>query len=182
MRTTLRAIGLVYQIGHAGFPCLLPDAAPRLLTVMDMTGIHIVNARFCACAQSQGVVHWQQLFRDGWYPATTTSPQSCATMELLELYRRLKVIATVNVRDFVTTLENMTDPWGTEWTPDRYKELGSMSRQFSYLERVRRAGVCLDEGGLEMAAEGSLAVECWACPRLGVNLPANWQDVSPSLQ
>lgn len=103
-------------------------------------------------------------------------------MELLELYRRLKVIATVNVRDFVTTLENTTDPWGTEWTPDRYKELGNMSRQFSYLERVRRSGVPLDEGGLDMAKEGSLAVECWACPRLGVNMPANWEDVTPSLQ
>ncbi|KAF9002597.1 hypothetical protein BDZ89DRAFT_1146428 [Hymenopellis radicata] len=38
-------------------------------------------------------------------------------------------------------------------------------------------GVAHAPGGLAEAKPGSLIVDCWACPRVGVNLPADWESV-----
>ena len=32
---------------------------------------------------------------------------------------------------------------------------------------------------VEVTNPGELAVKCLACPRVGVNLPEDWQDVAP---
>ncbi|KAF8892750.1 hypothetical protein CPB85DRAFT_1440831 [Mucidula mucida] len=93
------------------------------------------------------------------------------TLSPVESHRNL------NVRDFLTVLERMTDPYGTEYTPDRYKVFARISRQWTFLERVRRSGVAHAPGGLAEAKPGSLIVNCWACPRVGVNLPADWELV-----
>lgn len=50
----------------------------------------------------------------GWYPATTIDLQTVVTIECLEKFRLLKVIANVIVRDFVTTLETLTSPMEPE--------------------------------------------------------------------
>lgn len=170
-------MGLVFQLGHKGARCRHPDPTPRWMTIIHVNGIHTVAYRYCACGVSDREHHWQQAMRSGWYPATTHIPQTCASMECLNFYRRLKVIATVNVRDYITTLEDMTDPYGTEWTPDRYKAFLRMSRQWSFLKRVRRSGVAHEPGGMAEAPDGAVAVECWACPRVGVNLPDGWDSV-----
>ncbi|KAF9012294.1 hypothetical protein BDZ89DRAFT_1142896 [Hymenopellis radicata] len=73
-------------------------------------------------------------------------------------------------------------PYNTEWTPDRYKAFGRMQRQWNFLMRVRRSGLGHEEGGLDAAKAGALIVQCWACPRLEVNLPPNWQDVAAKYQ
>lgn len=149
------------------------------MTVFHGLSIHTVRFRYCRCSRNQGAHDWQQLFRNGWYPATTRVPQTCASIQILEFFRRLKVIATVSVRDFVTVLESTTDPLGTEWTPDRYKAFGRMSRQWSYMQRVRRSGVAHEIGGVTAAAWGTVGVQCWACPREGVNLPDNMDLIPP---
>lgn len=174
-------MGLIYQVGHEGNECPSP-ASLRFLTVIDVTGIHVTHARLCGCSRGQNLLDWQQLLREGWYPATLSHPQTAATVAVLDMYRRLKVIATVNVRDFVSVLESTTDPFGTEWTPDRYRAFGRMARQWAFLKRVRRSGVGHELGGLDEAADGSVAVSCWACPRMGVNLPEGWDTVDSKEQ
>ncbi|KAF8995346.1 hypothetical protein BDZ89DRAFT_1149647 [Hymenopellis radicata] len=161
-RKTLRELNLVYQVGHQGGPCPHPDASLRTMTLLHTTGVHT----------------WQQLLRTGWYPATTRQLSTCATLEVLDLYRRLKTMATVNVRDFVSILESTTNPYETEWTPDRYKVFARIARQWGFLKRVRRAGVGHNLGGLATAKPGDLIVKCWACPRVGVNLPVGWDTVA----
>ncbi|KAF9014806.1 hypothetical protein BDZ89DRAFT_918102, partial [Hymenopellis radicata] len=174
--TTLRELGLVYQLGHGGAPCPKADQTRRLMTVVHTTGIQ--TAAFCDCDRCEGLSKWQQALRDGWYPATTVDPQTFATIDVLELHRLLNVCATVNVRDFVTSLEKLTNPCGTEWVPDRYKAFGLMTRQWSLLGRLRRAGLGHRKEGLATAPLGSAAVLCWACPREGVNLPDDWREVA----
>lgn len=169
-------MGLVYQVGHEGNVCPAP-AMLRPLTVIDVTGIHTVHTRLCGCARGQNLFDWQQLLREGWYPATTTVPQTAVTVAVLDMYHRLKVIATVNVRDFVSVLESSSDPYGTEWTPDRYRAFGWMTRQWAFLKRVRRSGVAHELGGLDESSDGSVAISCWACPHVGVNLPDGWETV-----
>lgn len=169
-------MGLVYQVGHEGNKCPTPTSL-RTLTVIDITGIYTVHVRLCGCSRGEALYDWQQLLREGWYPATTGNPHTAATVAVLDMYRRLKVIATVNVRDFVSVLESTSDPFGTEWTPDRYRAFGRMARQWAFLKRVRRSGVAHELGGLDEAPDGSVATSCWACPRVGVNLPDGWETV-----
>ncbi len=121
-------MGLVYQVGHQGGHCIYPDKTPCLMTVIHVNRIHTVSYRYCSCNVSDHENKWQQLLQNGWYPASTAYPATCATMEVLRLFRQLRVIATINVRDFLIVLERMTDPYGTEYMPDRYKVFARILR------------------------------------------------------
>ncbi len=92
------------------------------------------------------------------------------------MFRLLSVVANINMRDYVSTLEQKVDCWGTEWVPDRYKAFRQMSQQWAYLKRLKWAGVGHLKGGLATAEQGSVVIPCWACPRDGVNLPSGWRN------
>lgn len=168
------------------------------MTVLHTNGIHTLRVSYCGCSVAGQEDNLQQLMRNAWYPASITDPHTCATYRVLETYRRLNVVANTNVRDFVTTLEEMSCPVGTTWVAvsnvfvyirrillthrcqDRYKAFGRMTRQWAFLKRLKRAGRGhAGVGGVANTPSGALAVRCWACPYDGVNLPANWRDVDP---
>jgi hypothetical protein len=121
---TLAQIGLVYQLGHGGFPCPFPDSTVRKLVVMEAPIIHEIRVSYCKCAKSDDADNLQQLLRNAWYPATVTDPGTCATFRSLESYRLYNVLGNMNVRDYITSLERMTDPSATSgmtWLPVRYR-------------------------------------------------------------
>lgn len=146
------------------------------MTIVDLTGVYKVDVVICGCELSEGVQPYRQLFREGWYPATGKHPESAVTFELLDFYRRFKVIGAVPVRVFVDVLEEMADPWQIDLSDDRYRIVGRLLRQWAFMQRVIRSGIQHDSG-LETATSGALAVRCWACPQMGINLPANWKEV-----
>lgn len=120
-RTSLRDLGLVFQLGHGGFECPAPrPAPPRKMVVLDMAGVYEVKVLFCGCGAAGTAEDWQQCYRTGWYPATTGRPLTCATLEVLNFYRQLKVYTNCNVRDFLTVLETESNPLGTSPPPPRY--------------------------------------------------------------
>jgi hypothetical protein len=57
-----------------------------------------------------------------------------------------------------------------------------MARQYSFLLMVIRAGILHTADGLRNAKPGSLAIECWACPADGKNLPEGWRDIDPKFR
>ncbi|KAK7050383.1 CxC2 domain-containing protein, partial [Favolaschia claudopus] len=181
-RTELGKLGCIYQLGHGGLRC--PHAAPmvREMVVLDFPRIHTVCFRYCACDESDRVNNLQQLLRMGWYPASTTDPRSCATFDTLATFRLLNVSSNVNVQDFIKCMEKRTDATRVNPIPDRYKGFGLMSRQWSFLKRLKRAGRAHDALGVAGTRNGELAVRCWACPHDGINLPLNWRDVAPEYQ
>ena len=93
----------------------------------------------------------------------------------------MNVVANANVRDFVTSLERLTDPLGVEWVPDRYKNFGLSTTQWNYMSRLRRSGIGHLSCGVGSAGRGSAAVKCWACPRPGINLPADFKSIEDNL-
>ncbi len=125
--TTLEKMGVIFQLGHSGGDCPVPYL-PQWITVLHINGIHQVHVAYCGCDISDSETCWQQLMHNGWYPATTTDPHSCATFECLNTFHLLNVTANVNVRDYVTFLERSTDPYSIEWIPDHYKAFSRMSR------------------------------------------------------
>ncbi|KAJ7436806.1 hypothetical protein B0H11DRAFT_1754347 [Mycena galericulata] len=176
---TLRDIGLVYQLGHQGRRCTAPAPAVRSMVVLDTNGIHRVSYRYCACDQGRGVRNLSQLMRNAWYPASLTDPTTCATYRVLEVFRLLTVIGNINARDFVTALEKRTDALGASGLKGAATPFARMSRQYAFVQRVRRAGRGHDAAGVNATKLGELTVMCWACPHDGRNLPDDWRDVDP---
>ncbi|KAF7314813.1 CxC2 domain-containing protein [Mycena kentingensis (nom. inval.)] len=175
---------MVYQLGHHGFPCLHPEklgkGRRRRLVVMDIGGVFEVDVRFCACSDSllHPHGHVSQLLDNGWYPATTLDPTTCATFRLLDLFRLMKVAGNANANDFVRVLERATDATLTRKVPERYKSFVRMARQWDFLTRAKRAGRGNCRNGIPTTEPGGLAVWCWACPDPARNLPAGWENVA----
>ncbi|KAJ7154647.1 hypothetical protein C8R46DRAFT_1227479 [Mycena filopes] len=178
---TLQSLGLIYQLGHQGGACPRPNAVVRSMVVMETSGIHEIKYRRCGCARASTMNHVQELMRNGWYPATATDPDTCATLRVLERFRLLNVVGNVNAHDFVTTLERSTDGLSASRIrkiPDRYKPFLRMARQSSFLERLKHAGRAHDAGGIVATKKGEAAVKCWTCPFDGRNLVPGWRDVA----
>ncbi|KAJ7432257.1 hypothetical protein B0H11DRAFT_1760772 [Mycena galericulata] len=169
-------VGLVYQLGHQGFPCAFPGTR-RSMVVMDANGIFSLDVQYCNCEKAERCSNLDQLLGNGWYPATTIEPGTCATFQVLELFRILNVVGNVTAHDFVGTLERLTDPLRLSSVPDRYKAFGRMSRQYAFLQRAKRAGRGQEDNGLATTKPGGMAVLCWTCPHDGKNLPDGWKNV-----
>ncbi|KAJ6460704.1 hypothetical protein C8R47DRAFT_1226206 [Mycena vitilis] len=174
------SLGLVYQLGHQGLPCDFPGP-DRQMVVVATTGIHTITFRYCTCDRNRhtplGTLG--QIFGNGWYPATTVDPETCATVEVLEQFRLLNVVGNVNVQDFIGALERIMDPLQISRVPDRYKAFGRMARQYAFLLRCKRHGRAHETDGLAKTEPGGLCVLCWPCPHDGKNLPEGWRDVDP---
>ncbi|KAJ7234341.1 hypothetical protein C8J57DRAFT_1531743 [Mycena rebaudengoi] len=179
---SLKRLGLVYQLGHGGLPCVYPDAKINTMTVLDVPYVHQINFRYCKCARSDTADNLQQLLRNSWWPASVTSPATCAMFATLELYRLLNVIGNLNVHDFIKTLErstNATASTGMDWLPHRYTQTQRMTRQWAFSHRAKRRGRGHDPTGVAGTQQRELGVECWTCPHDGRNIPLNWRDVDP---
>jgi hypothetical protein len=90
------------------------------MTVIDTTGIHRIHYRFCGCDRSDKANNLVQFLRNGWYPASITDPDTCATFKVLDLFCQLNIIGNMNARDFMTSLERLTDATagtGLKWLP-----------------------------------------------------------------
>lgn len=123
---TLASLGLVYQLGHGGFPCPFPDTTVRKMTVIEAPILHEIHVSYCKCSKSDNADNLEQLLRNTWYPATVTDPGTCATFRSLEAYRLYNVVGNMNVRDFITSLERITDASavsGMTWLPVRTIDL-----------------------------------------------------------
>ncbi len=116
MRTTLLDLGLTVQLGHpvAGKPCDNPSKNSRRVIVADITGIQVVRVRFCECLDDQNDLtrQWRQLFREGWFPATTSRPETVFTFQVLSTFQELNLQGKTNLYDFAKTLERLTDNSG----------------------------------------------------------------------
>jgi hypothetical protein len=89
------------------------------MVVMNGTGIHTIDFQYCGCDTSSQTNNLGQLLDNGWYPATTIDPSTCAKIECLETFRLLNVVGNITVHDYVGTLERLTDPVHVSSVPVR---------------------------------------------------------------
>ncbi|KAJ7650554.1 hypothetical protein FB45DRAFT_730946 [Roridomyces roridus] len=177
-RGRLPGVGLVYQLGHGGFPCQKPRAVNHMV-VLDSTGVFTLDVHYCGCRPWDDTSNVDQLLDNGWYPATIIDPATCATFRVLEEFRLLNVVGNISAHDYIGTLERLSDPLMSGDLPDRYKAFGRMARQYDFLQRAARTGWAQMDYGLSLVTPGGMAVLCWPCPHRDMNLPEGWKSVDP---
>lgn len=111
---SLESLGLVVQLGHDNGTCKKPSETTKQIVVGDISGIHEVTVQFCGCPDASGEVlpQWTQLFRKGWFPATTKRPETAFTFRMLDIFQELNFQAKTNIYDYWRSLERITDNSG----------------------------------------------------------------------
>ena len=144
------------------------------LTVVDTTGIHQIQARYCRCSQSSCVTEYLQLLEVGLYPASINQPRTVFTFRVLDDYDLLNLEAKTTPQQYLFKLQRLTTDFFPDVLPDRYRELLRVTRQWRNLKQREKAGVAYSPSS-EIPL-GGLALFCPACPQPGTNLPVDWMN------
>lgn len=111
-RTSLCEAGLTVHLGHEGLRCLDTESDPTMMTVIDTTGIHIVRVQFCGCGAGASTLHYIQILRADWWPATIQRPRTAFTVRCLDAYHKLTLQSKINAFDYYHGLVRITDASG----------------------------------------------------------------------
>ncbi|KAJ7767527.1 hypothetical protein DFH07DRAFT_769622 [Mycena maculata] len=175
-RWGLAELGLVVQLGHPpGYYCPTSTTGHSLFVLIDVSGIHKINVRFCEC--NSKVLHWQQLMRVQWWPATVRDPQTCATFAVVRLFLMLNCLGKVSAHDFMRSLELLTNNDGPNPPPGRRRAFRLIVREYRTSSMYKRAGRAHDPTGVKGTAQGELGADCRACPQDGKNVPPGWDKI-----
>ncbi|KAF4606853.1 hypothetical protein EYR38_000908 [Pleurotus pulmonarius] len=148
-------------------------------TVIDVSGIHIVDMGFCRCYQPGMPGHRrEQLLRHGLFPATLKVPQAAFTFDVLDTFHKLTLQSKIAAYDFYRSLERKTDSADIQDLPDYYERFLDVMRAYRNLMAAKRSGRAHDPSGVKATAPGQCAVECPACPHPGRNLPEGWENAT----
>lgn len=189
-RTSLEALGLVYNLGHGGARCVSSEKTPQEMVVVHDFGIHKMRIRYCNCGIEMGkaVPEPLQLIGYGFWPGSWKSPKTIFTLQLLQRFCLLTHQASANAQDFVDVLQRMTDgvePSSTKVSPvvgggggrystsfqDRAREFRMAVREYQFVRDLKRGRAQADQLG-----RGSLAVSCPACPHPEINMKPGWRN------
>ena len=109
---TLESLGLIVNLHHhIGDVCSVnPDT--QYVTVIDLSGRHVVRVRFCTCSQSSFLEPSRQLLRVRWYPASVLRPKTVFTFDLLDTYHKISLQGKLNLYDFYNMIMQKTDNCG----------------------------------------------------------------------
>ncbi len=112
-KSSLVDLGYVLRMGHNCQDCKNFKDSGWPLTVIDLTGIQLVNVRWCECGHSPGGASRRvQLLRMRWFPTTAERPNTVITFDALEFFHLLALQAKTTFYDFYETLAKRVDNSG----------------------------------------------------------------------
>ena len=149
--------------------------------------------RFCKCSKNGFLESFRQLLRVGWYPASVLRPQTVFTFDLLDTYHKISLQGKLNLYDFYHAIMQKTDNRGSSKpkvgdsdyllrikadssSKYRYHEISRCVRQWRHLKDLKRGAAGHAATKIDELSQGTLAIECPACPHPGRNLPAGWEE------
>ena len=176
---TLKLIGLKVQLNHSTY-CEIPIPCHLGFLILHSNGIHEVALQYCGC--SRAIPHHIQLLRRGFYPSSQQNVRTCTTFGLLNLLHKLALTSQSSTYDFYRALEKLTSNTGIATPKFRYRALFRMNMQWCHLKLLKWGGRGHDPAGVNATRPGELAVLCPSCPQPGVNLPEDWEQVSPEFK
>jgi hypothetical protein len=118
-------------------------------------------------------------------------PKTVFTFDLLDTYHKISLQGKLNLYDFYNAIMQKTDNHGSSKTKVsgdsdslcsaahpfhqyRYHEMSRCVRQWRHLKDVKRGAAGHTDVVVNELENGTLAVECPACPHPGQNLPEGW--------
>ena len=111
MKKELHQYGLVVPLGHGGLPCRY-DGRQDLITILDITGCHHLNVRFCACTLDPIEREDRtQLLRYRLFPASFKFPKTAFTFRLLDQLTLVTGRGRTSIHDLYSCLRLLTDPY-----------------------------------------------------------------------
>jgi hypothetical protein len=161
---TVRELGLVFHLGHAGNRCDLGQDQTFLLC--DTNGFHELTVRYCRHPGHGDAA--RQLLESQIYPSSDQWPATGFTFQVLQLYSLLESEGKLATKRFYNTLVYQTNAVFPQRVRDRYRELLRVSRQWIHLDDLKHA-YSATPIGQETPQKGSLGLRCPCCPRLGIN-------------
>uniref|UniRef100_A0A8H8CFY2 CxC2-like cysteine cluster KDZ transposase-associated domain-containing protein n=1 Tax=Psilocybe cubensis TaxID=181762 RepID=A0A8H8CFY2_PSICU len=177
---SLKELGLVIQLNHAGAYCDNPIACHSKMLILHTNGIHSCKVQYCGC--SRAIPQHIQLLRRRIYPASQLSTKTCATFDLLRHLHRLALTTKASTYDFYRCLEKSTTNLGIDVPKSRYRALMRMVLQWRHLQMLKWAGRGHDSRGAVGTLPGELMVKCPSCPHPGINLPNDWKDAPENMK
>ncbi|KAI0702154.1 hypothetical protein C8Q76DRAFT_633263 [Earliella scabrosa] len=161
VRRDLSSLGFIRYLGHDGDIC--PTIAshdralkPRKMVITHVNGIHQCLVVPCECYPPVELL--DQLLLAELFPATLIAPDTAFTFEVLADCHLDFLTSKKSTYDYVRKLQRRTDNSCASGVTDRYRE-------FLWASRMWRI----------------IVTPCFTCPRPGVNLPPDWQNVPPKL-
>jgi len=179
-RTTLKSLGLKFQLGHSSMYCTTPLPCHSDMLVLHTNGIHSVAFQYCNC--DRATPPHIQLLRRQLYPASQITVKTCATFTLLRQLHKLALTTKASTYDFYRALERLTTSTGINTPKSRYKALMRMNLQWRHLKMLKWGGRGHDDSGASGTKPGELAVLCPSCPRPGINLPEGWKEAPEGMK
>ncbi|KAF8198794.1 hypothetical protein K438DRAFT_1583906 [Mycena galopus ATCC 62051] len=141
--------------------CTRAHRGHNKFVVIAPNGFHHVAVDFCLSRHSGSKHQWEQLLAYGWFSSMPDHPKSAFTISTLKLFHVVSLQGKTTVYHFFNPLAKITDNTGSK----TFKH-GGMGN-----DPDRRTTETCDE---------ELAVECLACPKVGLNLPPGWEQASPA--
>lgn len=167
----------------ANCPRFLPRPPPTdgvgnpFVTVVHSNGFHMLPFVWCNCPEHQNDRDLQLLDLH-LYPASYDNIRTVFTFDCLDDHRYQYLECKVSHYQFHMKLRRQTCPEYPDASPNRYKELCRVARQWRNI-KYRKWFWVLNDSSLK---SGDMALFCAACPQPGINLPPDWKqdyDVNP---
>jgi CxC2 like cysteine cluster associated with KDZ transposases len=109
---TLQQLGLEVHLGHNGHRCPYSHESINDFTIVDISGIHTVTLRLCACPNAPHAR--TQLLMSSLLPASLDRPQSAFTFDVLDTFQLLNLQGKISAYDFYYSLDHKTDNTRTQ--------------------------------------------------------------------
>ncbi|KAG8697453.1 hypothetical protein FRC08_006518 [Ceratobasidium sp. 394] len=153
--TSLRELGLVFNLGHRGAACSMNTSVSPILAA-DMDGFTTIQVRYCkhANAPPKSV----QLISAGYFPCSDQRPETVFSLKLLDRFDAFNTTGRTSAHKVYSVLQRATKAGFPGHVSDRYRE-------FLTTYHVH---------------PGDQAFDCVACPRPGFNF--YWDEVPEDLR
>jgi hypothetical protein len=159
--TSLCEQSFILILGDHTLPC--PHGNKKNFLLGDTTGFHWISIVFCKCAHcpDQAV----QLLQAHILPCSEDNPSTRFTFRVLQLFHLASTDAKFSASRFYALLQCSTHNLMPHLHENQFREFLRTTRQWMFLQDMKCAGV----ERMKDASGSSLALQCPACPRLGVN-------------
>src|ERR1700682_1767921 len=164
---TMAALWNEFVEGHTQAPISLTGVDE--ICVVHTNGVHALPVILCECHGKDELL--SDIEYAGFLPTSFTRVSTLFTNAVLDDFRIANLECKVTIYQYWQRLRRITSPMTPSQVPNRYKELGHMSRIWRWMKKLKWAGFAQrPERKAGDVRDGELTIFCPACPQPGINI------------